>query len=81
MYRNNTKVLMLDQNLEMLTNSFDEDDETEFTYIINVPLKHHYFLDETKDIDEEVLEHEVNDFPSFLELHSQHGSNKCRNEL
>ena len=56
MSRKHTKVLTLAQNLEMLTNSFDEDDETEFAYIINVSLKHHYFLYEKEDIDEEVLE-------------------------
>ena len=65
----------------MLTIFFDEDDETEFAYIIIVPLKHNYFQYETKDNDEEILEQEVNDIPGFLELHSPHGLKKCINQL
>ena len=81
MSRTHAKVLTLDQKLEMLTIFFDEDDETEFACIIIVPLKHHYFQYETEDIDEELSEQEVNDIPGLLELHSPHGSKKCRNGL
>ena len=51
-YRKHAEVLTLEQILEMLTISFDKDDETEFAYTIIVPLKHHYFQYETKDNDE-----------------------------
>ena len=81
MSKKHTKVLTLDQILDMLTNYLDEEDETEFAYTIIVPLKHHYFQHETDDNDEEILEQEVNDIPGFLELHSPHGSKKCRNRL
>ena len=79
MSRKHIKVLTLNQIMEMLTKSFDEDDETEYAYIIIVPLKPHYFQYKTEDNDEEISEQEVNDIPGFLELRSPRGSKKCRN--
>ena len=73
--------MALDKILEMLTNSLDEDDETEFTYIIIVRLEPLYFQYETEDSDGEIFEQEVKNIPSFLELHSPYGSKKCRNGL
>ena len=81
MSRKHTKVLTLDHILEILASSFDKDDETEFEYIIIVPLEPHYFQYEIENNDEEISEQEVNDIPGFLELRSPRGSKKCRNGL
>ena len=81
MSRKHSKVLTLHQILGLLTKSFDKGDETEFAYIIIVPLELHYFQYETENNDDEILEQEVNDIPGFPELHSPHGLKKSRNEL